>query len=60
MSYVYKLMNKFHIKYGGYIYTQTALDFKLNLEVITKKNIFQKNYVTYQKTYDPPPLPKFS
>ena len=31
-------MNKLHlkIKYGGYIYTQTALDFKLNLELKLK------------------------
>ena len=26
----------FKVKYGGYIYTQTALDFKLNLELKLK------------------------
>ena len=37
-------MNKFHIeiKHGGYIHTQTALNFKLNFEVITRNDLFQK------------------
>ena len=30
--------------YGGYIHTQTALDFKLNLEVITRNDKFQKKF----------------
>ena len=54
-------MNKFHIeiKYRGYIHTQTALDFKLNLEVITRNDIFQKKFsVTQQKSYDPPTHPE--
>ena len=35
-------MNKFHIdiKCGGYIHTQTAFDFKLNLEAVTRNDIF--------------------
>ena len=39
-------MNKFHIeiKYEGYIDTQTALDFKLNLETIIRNDIFQKTF----------------
>ena len=50
-------MNRFHteIKYGGYIHTQIALDFKLNLEVILRNDIFQKNSLLH-----PPPPAKFS
>ena len=44
-------MNKFHteIKYGVYIHTQTALDFKINLEVITRNDIFLKKSLLYNK-----------
>ena len=55
ISYVCKLKNKFHleIKYGVYIRAKTALGFKLNLEVITGKDIFQKKFsATRQKSYD--------
>ena len=39
-------MNKFHIeiKHGGYIHTQTASEFKLNLEVISRNDVFQKRF----------------
>ena len=30
--------------YEGYIHTQTVLDFKLNLEVITRKDKFPKKF----------------
>ena len=34
------------------MHTQTVLDFKLNLEVITRNDIFQKKFsVTQQKSY---------
>ena len=47
-----QLMNRFHteIKYGGCIHTQIALDFKLNLEVILRNDIFQTNSLLH-----PPP-----
>ena len=55
ISYVCKLKNKFHleINYGVYIRAKTALGFKLNLEVITGNDIFQKKFsATKQKSYD--------
>ena len=42
-------------KSGGYIHAKTALDFKLNFDVIARKYTFQKIFVTYQKGYDPHP-----
>ena len=40
-------------KNGGYMDTQRALYFKLNLDVIARKDTFQKISVTLQKSYDP-------
>ena len=46
-------------KSGGFIHTQIALDFNLNLDVIAIKDAFQtKTSVRYQKSNDPRP-PEF-
>ena len=39
----------FREKYGGYIHTKIALDFQVNLEVITRNNIFLKNSLLHNK-----------
>ena len=39
-------------KFEGYMHTQIALDFKLNLDVIARKDALQKIYAMYQKIYD--------
>ena len=54
-------MNIFHtdIKYGGYMYTQTAFNFKISLEVITRNDIFQKKFLLHNKrAMAPQPHPK--
>lgn len=51
ISYIYKLMKKFHIgiKYGEYMHIQTSLDFTFNLELTTRNDIFQKKILLYNK-----------
>ena len=44
-------------KKEGHIHTQTALDFKLNIDVIARKDTFRKQYLLYNKramTHHPP------
>ena len=36
-------------KSGGYIHTQTALDFKLNLDEVTRKGTFQEKSLLHSK-----------
>ena len=40
-------MEDTYIHYGRYIHTQTALDFKFNLEAIARNDIFQKKILCY-------------
>ena len=35
---------------GGYMYTQTALDFKLNVDVVARKDTFQKSLLNNKRT----------
>ena len=35
---------------GGYMYTQTVLDFKLNVDVVARKDKFQKSLLNNKRT----------